>query len=512
MASIHVDLPALHSKNVIPIGYAKEQNINSLIIELTADLVGFDIYVLKLLRSDGMIVESDELTASEGTLTVPLTNKFLACSGHAEGQVFAYNVIGGEMAQIKESDHFKLCIAPSVAEEARQSAGDDPSAKHILDGEVTADKLASGAVTSPKIATGAVVTGKIADGAVTGRKLDSELDASLEKVSNRVTSINAGSDDAHYPTAKAVKDSLPDLSDYLCLMGSPESPYYNIRGWLAMNHLSIMGCGNIEQTDLSIDDTSTYDNYVTNRRYNDNRYLRVINKIISILSTSTDDEIPSAKAVYDFVSQINAIKNVTAANTLLTDLTEGSIYFTSGSGSIKIVSFSEGTNNYITVSNGFVAYSTHGKFFTSGQLAIKKNGTSSNVYGGFAYGYDVRYHGTGTGFSYKTSADIELNSNKATSFSATPGDTKYPTEKLVADSLALKEDVANKATSFSSTPGDVKYPTEKLVADSLALKEAVANKVTSLSAQSTDNQYPSAKAVYDAIQAALIVDTEEEIA
>lgn len=510
MASIHVDLPALHSKNVIPIGYAKEQNINSLIIELTADLAGFDLYVLKLLRSDGKIVESDELTASEGTLTVPLTNKFLACSGHAEGQVFAYNVVGGEMAQIKESDHFKLCIAPSVAEEARQNADDDPSAKHILDGEVTTDKLAPGAVTSPKIATGAVVAGKLADGAVTERKLDSDLNASLEKVANRVTSIGANSDDSHYPTAKAVKDSLPDLSDYLRLMGVPENPYYIIRGWLEMNHFSIKGCGNIEQTDLSIEETSSYDNYVTKRSYNDSRYLRVINKIIAILSTSTDDEIPSAKAVYELVSQINAIKTVTAANTLLTDLTQGGIYFTSGSGSIKIVE--AGTNNYVTVSHGFVAYSTHGKFFAAGQLGVTNSGTTSTLRDGFVYGYNVTYYGTATGFSYTTSAEIELNSNKATSFSATPGDTKYPTEKLVADSLALKEDVANKATSFSSTPGDVKYPTEKLVAESLALKEATANKVTSLSAQSTDNQYPSAKAVYDAIQAALIVDTEEEIA
>ena len=43
----------------------------------------------------------------------------------------------------------------------------------------------------------------------------------------------------------------------------------------------------------------------------------------------------------------------------------------------------------------------------------------------------------------------ERAANKTTEFSNTPGDTKFPTEKLVKDNLDLKENLANKITSFT---------------------------------------------------------------
>ncbi len=94
----------------------------------------------------------------------------------------------------------------------------------------------------------------------------------------------------------------------------------------------------------------------------------------------------------------------------------------------------------------------------------------------------------------ESDARYERLANKLTSFQTTPDDTHYPTEKLVKDSLdlkadkgdtytksevdsslALKEDKANKVTSFGTTPSDDKYPSEKLVKDSLDTKANAAN-------------------------------------
>ena len=79
--------------------------------------------------------------------------------------------------------------------------------------------------------------------------------------------------------------------------------------------------------------------------------------------------------------------------------------------------------------------------------------------------------------------------NKASSFSGTPANIKYPTEKLVKDNLDLKENLTNKASAFSAIPADVKYTTEKLVKDNLDLKvEKVAGKSLSTNDYTTAEQ------------------------
>ena len=79
--------------------------------------------------------------------------------------------------------------------------------------------------------------------------------------------------------------------------------------------------------------------------------------------------------------------------------------------------------------------------------------------------------------------------NKASSFSGTPANIKYPTEKLVKDNLDLKENLTNKASAFSAIPADVKYPTEKLVKDNLDLKvDKVAGKSLSTNDYTTAEQ------------------------
>lgn len=94
-------------------------------------------------------------------------------------------------------------------------------------------------------------------------------------------------------------------------------------------------------------------------------------------------------------------------------------------------------------------------------------------------------------------ARFQSIANKVTSWGETPSDNKYPSEKLVKDSLDTKEAVANKVTSFGQTTSDDKYPSEKLVKTNLDLKEDASNKVTSFA--STDNlsdvKYPSERLV-----------------
>ena len=62
---------------------------------------------------------------------------------------------------------------------------------------------------------------------------------------------------------------------------------------------------------------------------------------------------------------------------------------------------------------------------------------------------------------------FEQKSKKKSSWSQTPSDDNYPSEKLTKDSLDSKENSSNKITSWSNTTTDGHYPSEKLVKDSL---------------------------------------------
>jgi hypothetical protein len=79
------------------------------------------------------------------------------------------------------------------------------------------------------------------------------------------------------------------------------------------------------------------------------------------------------------------------------------------------------------------------------------------------------------------------------------------------------EDNRNKVTSIGESPTDTEYPSAKAVKDYVDEHGGsgggipMSYLVTSMSSSSTDNQVPSAKCVYDAIQAALYVDTTDEV-
>ena len=91
---------------------------------------------------------------------------------------------------------------------------------------------------------------------------------------------------------------------------------------------------------------------------------------------------------------------------------------------------------------------------------------------------------------------FEYAQNKIQSLSSSYYDESivYPSVSAVKN---YAENKSNKTSSWNSTTDNTRYPTEKLVKDSLDGKEDKTNKVTSISSSSTNTQYPSAKCVYD---------------
>ena len=109
----------------------------------------------------------------------------------------------------------------------------------------------------------------------------------------------------------------------------------------------------------------------------------------------------------------------------------------------------------------------------------------------------------------------ERSENKASAFSAVPGDTKFPTEKLVKDNLDLKENLSNKITDFGVAPTNTQYPSAKLVKDAIdAVRselsgdisdidltpfELNANRLSAFQSTPDNAHYPSEKLVKDTI-------------
>lgn len=132
----------------------------------------------------------------------------------------------------------------------------------------------------------------------------------------------------------------------------------------------------------------------------------------------------------------------------------------------------------------------------------------------------------------KESLDAKLNSSAVVTefpaLEAQTSDSKVPSEKLVYNALQLlqedfgdaiddldidaKEDVSNKSTAFpadNENLSDTKYPSEKLVKESLDNKLDVSDVVTSLSGAMSNDVYPTALAVTTAIGEVetVVVDT-----
>lgn len=87
--------------------------------------------------------------------------------------------------------------------------------------------------------------------------------------------------------------------------------------------------------------------------------------------------------------------------------------------------------------------------------------------------------------SHQDISGKEDSSNKVSSWSSTTNNIRYPTEKLVKDSLDGKSDNGHTHSQYLTSHQDISG------------KENTSNKVTSISSSSTNTQYPSAKCVYD---------------
>jgi microcystin-dependent protein len=95
---------------------------------------------------------------------------------------------------------------------------------------------------------------------------------------------------------------------------------------------------------------------------------------------------------------------------------------------------------------------------------------------------------------------LAVEADRVTVVNSGSDNAHYPTAKAVWDVVKGKEDVANKTASLSASSTATQYPTAKAVWDALATKENVANKTTSVTSAGTDAQYPSTKAVWTALQ------------
>lgn len=93
---------------------------------------------------------------------------------------------------------------------------------------------------------------------------------------------------------------------------------------------------------------------------------------------------------------------------------------------------------------------------------------------------------------------FQMIGNKVTSWSNTPSDDNYPSEKLVKDSLDEKISKSN-ISGLIKNDGTIDTTQYLTSHQDISGKEDKSNKVTFLSSSSTDTQYPSAKAVYDAV-------------
>ena len=97
--------------------------------------------------------------------------------------------------------------------------------------------------------------------------------------------------------------------------------------------------------------------------------------------------------------------------------------------------------------------------------------------------------------------------NKATSFQESPTDARYPSEKLVKDSLDLKLDKASIATIMPDVPNDNTVPSTKLLSESLT-GFAVNNEdkldktsvVSNFQGTPDNTHVPSEKLVYDSLE------------
>lgn len=181
----------------------------------------------------------------------------------------------------------------------------------------------------------------------------------------------------------------------------------------------------------------------------------VTNKVTTLSSSSTDDQYPSAKLVYDELeTKLDAADVPTKTSDLTNDGADGTNAFITA----QDITGKENSSNKVT---SLSSESTDTQY-PSAKLVYDELATKADADDIPTKTSDLTNDGDGTNAFLTQHQDIsgkENSSNKVTSISAESTDTQYPSAKLVYDQLALKANSADLATV--ATTGDYDDLTNK---------------------------------------------------
>jgi len=260
----------------------------------------------------------------------------------------------------------------------------------------------------------------------------------------------------------------------------------NIRGVKTFNSIP-------KQSDTT---APTNDAEFTNKKYVDDKDALkedIANKVTSLSALSTDDEYPSAKAVFDLpYDNVYMFDNNTVIN--LFTAPRG-VYIPNGKNrTFKYIS--KKSTGATSTTSEYILYLAITK--TYDEIIAEGSGTM-----GWGLGYRIQATSgsvdTGDRFLF-TRISKKPDVDELIVGVAEHADFRYLTS--VQQYIGGKKlfGVIPELHTYAAPTQDVQLTPKKYVDDQDALKEDIANKVTSLDDQSTDDQYPSAKAVFDLIK------------
>ena len=265
-----------------------------------------------------------------------------------------------------------------------------------------------------------------------------------------------------------------------------------------------------------------------------------INKTINISYSSTDDQYPSAKAVYTYVGNagfltVSSLNGKENTSNKITSLDENStdtqypsakaVYTYVGEAMANIPDdlFKEDTTNkvtYIDADSTDTQYPSAKAVYTyvgeaMANIPIGSDDTKEDIANKVSYidenSNNIQYPSAYAVLSYVSNAISDLLNSSSSSLAALTQlaeelENDSSVTNQILNDLSSKEDTSNKVTSIDANSTDTQYPSAKAVYSYVGTvisnipddssKEDTSNKVTYIDADSTDTQYPSAKSVY----------------
>ena len=367
----------------------------------------------------------------------------------------------------------------------------------------------------------------------------SEVDKKEDKT-NKTTTLTSSSTDTQYPSAKAVYNFVQGNNEIFDLGSSSSGTLTSAQiTKISANPSGIMLLNDDHYYRLTEDSTPllTY-SYTTKKTScyimvstsngNWNKQIFQLegtdNKVTTVSSSSTDDQYPSAKAVYTgLASKASTAVATTSANGLMssTDKTKldgvetgaqkntitgvkGSAESTYRTGNVNITAANVGlgnvdntsdatkkTNFTGSIASGNTGFVTGGDAYTAlaGKAGTSVATTSAN---GLMSSIDkTKLDGIETGAQKNTITGVKGNS-----------ESSYRTGNvnITASNIGLGSVVNTGDSATPTSGGTTKFTTGGAYTE-LNKKENTSNKVTSITSSSTDTQYPTAKAVYTATTA-----------